>query len=89
MLSKVPLWNRSTRVIVDTIKGNYPRINLQIVNKSNHDIILKSRSLLGCLHQIRSVTPADLKLREFDRADEDNENNPVKENSESILRKFC
>ena len=40
-------------------KGNCSRINLQIVNKSNHDIILKNMSLLGSLHQIRSVTPVD------------------------------
>ena len=64
-------------------KGNCSRINLQIVNKSNHDIILKNRSLLGSLHQIRSVTPVDLKFREFDRPDEDHESNQVKENSES------
>ena len=56
---------------------------MQIVNKSNHDIILKNRSLLGSLHQIRSVTPFELKFREFDRPDEDHENNWVKENSES------
>ena len=41
-------------------KGNCSRINLQIVNKSNHDIILRNKSLLGSLHQIRSVTPVDL-----------------------------
>ena len=64
-------------------KGNCSRINLQIVNKSNHDIILKNRSLLGSSHHIRSVTPVDIKFREFDRPDEDHENNPVKENSES------
>ena len=63
-------------------KGNCLRINLQIVNKSNHDIILKNRSLLGSLHQIRSVTPVDLKFREFDRPDEDHENNQVKESPE-------
>ena len=63
--------------------GNCSRINLQIVNKGNHDIILKNRSLLGSLHQIRSVTPVDLKFREFDRPDEDYEDNQVKENSES------
>ena len=55
---------------------------MQIVNKSNHDIILKNRSLLGSFHQIRSVTPVDLKFREFDRLDEDHENNQVKENPE-------
>ena len=64
-------------------KGNCSRINLQIVNKSNHDIILKNRLLLGSLHQIRSATPVDLKFREFDRPDEDHENNKVKENPES------
>ena len=63
-------------------KGNCSRINLQIVNKSNHDIILKNRSLLGSLHQIRPVTPVDLKFREFDRPDQDHENNQVKENPE-------
>ena len=63
-------------------KRNCSRISLQIVNKSNHDIILKNRSLLGSLHQIRSVTPVDLKFREFDRPDEDHENNQVKENPE-------
>ena len=57
---------------------------MKIVNKCNHDIILKNRSLPGSLHQIRSVTPVDLKFREFDRHDEDHENNPVKENSESL-----
>ena len=63
-------------------KGNCSRINLQIVNKCNHDIILKNRSLLGSLHQIRSVTPVNLKFREFDRPDEAHENNQVKENPE-------
>ena len=56
---------------------------MQIVNKSNHDIILKNTSLPRSLHQIRSVTPVDLKFREFDRPDEDHENNQVKENPES------
>ena len=57
---------------------------MKIVNKSNHDNILKNRSLLGSLHQIRSVTPVGFKFREFDRPDEDHENNNVEENSESL-----
>ena len=64
-------------------KENCSGINLQTVNKRNHDIILKNRSLLGSLHKIRSVTPVDLKFREFDRLDEDYKNNQVKENPES------
>ena len=58
-------------------------INLQIVNKSNHDIILKDRPPLGSLHQIRSVTSVDLKFREFDRSEEHHDNNHFKKSSES------
>ena len=65
-------------------KGNCSTINLQIVNKSNHDIILKDRPLLGSLHQIRSVTSVDLKFREFDRSEEHHDNNHFKESSESL-----
>ena len=83
MLSQVSLPGLEVHESLLTLKKrNCSRINLQIVNKSNHDIILKNRSLLGSLHQIRSVTPVDLKFREFDRPDEDHENNQVKQNPE-------
>ena len=39
--------------------GSTQTFNLQVVNATDHDIVLTVRSLLGSLEQIQSVTPVD------------------------------
>ena len=45
--------------------GSTQTFNLQVVNATDHDIVLPGRSLLGSLEQIWSVTPADEKHVKF------------------------
>ena len=45
--------------------GSTQTFNLQVVNATDHDIVLPGRSLLGSLEQIQSVTPVDEKHVKF------------------------
>ena len=64
----VPLQPQGLHVAeaVLTLKnGSTQTFNLQVVNATDHDIVLPGRSLLGSLEQIRSVTPVDEKRVKF------------------------
>ena len=45
-------------------RGNNARVDLIVSNTSEHDIPLESRTVIGTLQLVRSVTPADVKLKE-------------------------
>ena len=45
--------------------GSTQTFNLQVINATDHDIVLPGRSLLESLEQIRSVTPVDEKHLKF------------------------
>ena len=48
------------------IKGGSPnQIKLEVRNYSNHDILLKNRTLVERLELVRSVTPVDVKCKPF------------------------
>ena len=45
-------------------RGNNARIDLIVSNTSEHDIPLELSAVIGKLQLVRSVTPADVKLKE-------------------------
>ena len=45
--------------------------NLQIVNSTNHDILLLERTQLDSMQLIRSITPVDVKIRDTDSLESD------------------
>ena len=44
--------------------GKSSRIKLEMINATNHDIILPNRTPLGRLQLVQSVTPVEVKLKE-------------------------
>ena len=40
------------------------RVNIRVDNPSKHDVVLKGRTVLGRLQQVKSVTPLEVKLKE-------------------------
>ena len=46
--------------------GSTCRVNIRVDNPTKHDITLKGRTILGHLHQVKSVTPLEVKLKEED-----------------------
>ena len=44
--------------------GSTCRVNIRVDNPTKHDIILKGRTILGHLQQVKSVTPLEVKLKE-------------------------
>ena len=44
--------------------GSTSRVNIRVENPTKHDIILKGRTPLGYLQQVKSVTPLEVKLKE-------------------------
>ena len=47
-------------------KGSVPRIEIEVHNTSQHDIIIPGRTQLGRLQLVKSVTPMEVKLAEPD-----------------------
>ena len=47
-------------------KGKSSKVEIDIVNNTNHDIILPGRTLLGQLQLVQSVTPVDVRLKDSD-----------------------
>ena len=45
-------------------KGSSSRLNVKVCNRTNHDICLKGRTVLGHLQLVKSVTPLEVKLKE-------------------------
>ena len=40
------------------------RVNIRVDNPSKHDVVLKGRTVLGRLQQVKSITPLEVKLNE-------------------------
>lgn len=47
-----------------TVRGKSSQVNIEVVTTSSHDIYIKGRTTLGCLHLVQSVTPLPVQLRE-------------------------
>ena len=45
--------------------GSSNQVKLEVRNDSNHDIVLKNRTLVGRLELVRSITPVDVKCKPF------------------------
>ena len=45
-------------------RGKSSQVNIEVVTTSSHDISIKGRTTLGCLHLVQSVTPLPVQLRE-------------------------
>ena len=45
-------------------KGKSSRVDIDIINNTNHDITLRGRTVLGRLQLVQSVTPVEVRLKE-------------------------
>ena len=50
-------------------KGKSTRVDIDITNNTNHEIVLKGRTPLGRLQLVQSVTPVEVKIKEPDSGD--------------------
>ena len=50
--------------LVQLKQGKSSKINIEVSNTSDHDLVLNGRTLLGSLHLVKSVTPLEVKLKE-------------------------
>lgn len=50
--------------LVTLKQGNSSKIEIEIINDTNHDITLKGRTLLGQLTLVTSVTPVEIQLKQ-------------------------
>ena len=55
-----------TEVVLNLKGGSCQLFNLQIVNSTDHDILLPGRTQLGSMQLVCSITPADVKIRDID-----------------------
>ena len=55
--------------LVTMKRGNEIRANLLCTNTGPYDCVLRGRTIIGCLKQIRSATPFEVKLVELERED--------------------
>ena len=51
--------------------GSCQLFNLQIVNSTNHDILLPGRTQLGSMQLVRLITPVDDKIRYIESLESD------------------
>ena len=66
-----------------TVKGgNSCQFKLDVVNETEHDIVLGKRTCLGRLELVRSVTPMDVHFKPFPGGNKENQNEESKSNSE-------
>ena len=60
-----------TEAVLNLKGGSCQLFNLQIVNSTNHDILLPGRTQLGSMQLVRSITPVDVKIRDIDSLESD------------------
>lgn len=60
-------------------KGKSSQVDIDITNNTNHDIVLRGRTLLGRLQLVQSVTPVEVKMKEPDISSNDTQQKDVKE----------
>ena len=65
---RFPLF-RNQRNVISIPKGKSFRLNIEIYNPTEHTISLSSRTVLGCVELVKSVTPLELKLKSEQRCD--------------------
>ena len=66
-----------------TVKGgNSCQFKLDVVNETDHDIVLGKHTCLGRLELVRSVTPMDVHFKPFPGENKENQNEESKSNSE-------
>ena len=61
--------------------GNSCQFKLDVVNETEHDIVLGKRTCLGRLELVRSVTPMDVHFKLFPGGNKENQNEESKSNS--------
>ena len=66
--------------------GNCVKVNVVASNTSLHDVVLKNRTVIGTLHLVRSVTPADVKWKELEQDLGQGNKSDQKANSESDVQ---
>lgn len=49
--------------LVTLQRGKSSIIHVQVTNNTKHDIVLRGRTLIGCLQLVRSVTPLDAEVK--------------------------
>ena len=52
--------------LVTLQRGNCARINVMFINNSSHDVVVRNRTVLGKLTQVRSATPFQVKCNNID-----------------------
>ena len=67
-------------LIID--RGKSSQVNIEVVNSASHDIIVKSRTSLGHLNLVQSVTPLEVRHRESIPAEEANKREAREHTSE-------
>ena len=60
-----------TEAVLNLKGGSCQLFNLQIVNSTDHDILLPGRTQLGSMQLVHSITPVDVKIRDFDSLESD------------------
>ena len=62
--------------------GNSCQFKLDVVNETEHDIVLGKRKCLGRLELVHSVTPMDVHFKPFPGENKENQNEESKSNLE-------
>ena len=62
--------------------GNASQFKLDVVNETEHNIVLGKRTCLGRIELVRSVTPMDVRFKTFPGENKENQNEESKSNSE-------
>ena len=69
-------------LIID--RGKSSQVNIEVVNSTSHDITVKSRTTLGHLNLVQSVTPLEVRLRESIPDDHANQREAREHTSEHL-----
>ena len=69
-------------VLLTLAGGNCTKIDLQVTNLTSHNIVLPSRTFLGRIQMIRSISPVELRFKEFpENNNEQNQNDKTETDS--------
>ena len=60
-----------TEAVRNLKSGSCQLFNLQIVNSTDHDILLPGRTQLGSMQLVHSITPVDVKISDIDSFESD------------------
>ena len=66
-----------TETLLNIKPGKTSRVKVAVYNETDHDIVLKNRTMLGCLQAVKSVTAADVRLT--DKEGQGNNEQPEEE----------